>query len=232
MTSPSSWSRYNIISQVPSYSLFYREVTSAPWMQTALMTHTSSSQSISVILFTVYIINTSWWSTRFTPELFFYYLLPPIILEAAYCLHNKHFFDNIRAILWSVDVDFNDDNYGENVNATHQVRRCRHHCQLPPHRNHPCLDTGFHNSLFNNFTTFIWSYEGFHNSIFNFSCDVTYLVLGVNTGFRRQFTVLLILTHLVLGPNSSRRLPPAMFLIDCSIHNSFDVSNNKLFVAF
>ena len=74
--------------------------------------------------------------------------------------------------------------------------------------------------------------EGFHNSVFNFSCDVTYLVLGVNTGFRRQFTVLLILTHLVLGPNSSRRLPPAMFLIDCSIHNSFDVSNNKLFVAF
>jgi len=37
---------------------------------------------------------------KFTPELFFYYLLPPIILEAAYCLHNKHFFDNIRAILW------------------------------------------------------------------------------------------------------------------------------------
>ena len=74
--------------------------------------------------------------------------------------------------------------------------------------------------------------EGFHNSVFNFSCDVTYLVLGVNTGFRRQFTVLLILTHLVLGPNSSRRLPPAMFLIDCSIHNSCDVSKNKLFVAF
>jgi len=36
---------------------------------------------------------------KFTPELFFFYLLPPIILEAAYCLHNKHFFDNIRAIL-------------------------------------------------------------------------------------------------------------------------------------
>ena len=174
MTSPSSWSRYNIISQVPSYSLFYREVTSAPWMQTALMTHTSSSQSISVILFTVYIINTSWWSTRFTPELFFYYLLPPIILEAAYCLHNKHFFDNIRAILWSVDVDFNDDNYGENVNATHQVRRCRHHCQLPPHRNHPCLDTGFHNSLFNNFTTFIWSWWRFSQFCIQFflRCDI------------------------------------------------------------
>jgi len=36
---------------------------------------------------------------KFTPNLFFFYLLPPIILEAAYCLHNKHFFDNIRAIL-------------------------------------------------------------------------------------------------------------------------------------
>ena len=36
---------------------------------------------------------------KFTPDLFFLYLLPPIILEAAYCLHNKHFFDNIRAIL-------------------------------------------------------------------------------------------------------------------------------------
>ena len=173
MTSPSSWSPCNIISQVPSYSLFYREVTSAPWMQTALMTHTSSSQSISVILFTVYIINTmittSWWSTRFTPELFFYYLLPPIILEAAYCLHNKHFFDNIRAILWSVDVDFNDDNYGENdnVNANHQVRRCRHHCQLPPHRNHPCLDTGFHSSIYSFYLLFLFGLdEGFHNSTY------------------------------------------------------------------
>merc|ERR1719483_1380290 len=36
---------------------------------------------------------------KFTPDLFFLYLLPPIILEAAYCLHNKHFFDNIRSIL-------------------------------------------------------------------------------------------------------------------------------------
>ena len=37
---------------------------------------------------------------KFTPDLFFLYLLPPIILEAAYCLHNKHFFDNIRSILF------------------------------------------------------------------------------------------------------------------------------------
>ena len=37
---------------------------------------------------------------KFTPQLFFLYLLPPIILEAAYCLHNEHFFDNIRSILF------------------------------------------------------------------------------------------------------------------------------------
>ena len=37
---------------------------------------------------------------KFTPDLFFLYLLPPIILEAAYCLHNEHFFDNIRSILF------------------------------------------------------------------------------------------------------------------------------------
>eukprot|EP00092_Neocalanus_flemingeri_P079476 GFUD01099005.1.p1 GENE.GFUD01099005.1~~GFUD01099005.1.p1 ORF type:complete len:768 (+),score=151.85 GFUD01099005.1:146-2449(+) len=36
---------------------------------------------------------------EFTPELFFYILLPPIILEAAYCLHNKIFIDNIGTIL-------------------------------------------------------------------------------------------------------------------------------------
>ena len=37
---------------------------------------------------------------KFTPDLFFLYLLPPIILEASYCLHNTHFFNNIRSILF------------------------------------------------------------------------------------------------------------------------------------
>ena len=36
---------------------------------------------------------------KFTPELFFLYLLPPIILEAAYSLYNKAFFDNLGTIL-------------------------------------------------------------------------------------------------------------------------------------
>ena len=36
---------------------------------------------------------------KFTPKLFFLFLLPPLILEAAYCLHNEHFFHQIRSIL-------------------------------------------------------------------------------------------------------------------------------------
>jgi len=36
---------------------------------------------------------------QFTPELFFHFLLPPIILEAAYSLYNKAFFDNLWTIL-------------------------------------------------------------------------------------------------------------------------------------
>ena len=36
---------------------------------------------------------------KFTPQLFFLFLLPPIVLEAAYSLHNEHFFLNIRSIL-------------------------------------------------------------------------------------------------------------------------------------
>ena len=36
---------------------------------------------------------------EFTPELFFHFLLPPIILEAAYSLYNKAFFDNLNTIL-------------------------------------------------------------------------------------------------------------------------------------
>lgn len=35
----------------------------------------------------------------FTPTLFFYFLLPPIILEAAYSLYDKAFFDNLSTIL-------------------------------------------------------------------------------------------------------------------------------------
>ena len=84
----------------------------------------------------------------------------------------------------------NDDNDGENdnVNANHQVRRCRHHCQLPPHRNHPCLDTGFHNSIysfgFNNFTTFIWSWWRFSQFYIQFFlwCDI----FGLGSTYRFQ----------------------------------------------
>ena len=36
---------------------------------------------------------------KFTPDLFFHFLLPPIILEAAYSLYNKAFFDNLQTIL-------------------------------------------------------------------------------------------------------------------------------------
>ena len=36
---------------------------------------------------------------QFDPQLFFHYLLPPIILEAAYSLYNKAFFDNLGTIL-------------------------------------------------------------------------------------------------------------------------------------
>ena len=34
-----------------------------------------------------------------TPQIFFDFLLPPIILEAAYSLYNKAFFDNLGTIL-------------------------------------------------------------------------------------------------------------------------------------
>ena len=36
---------------------------------------------------------------EFTPALFFYLLLPPIILEAAYALHNRVFMSNLRTVL-------------------------------------------------------------------------------------------------------------------------------------
>ncbi|XP_023338659.1 Na(+)/H(+) exchanger beta [Eurytemora carolleeae] len=36
---------------------------------------------------------------RFTPELFFYLLLPPIILESSYSLHNRVFMENLGTIL-------------------------------------------------------------------------------------------------------------------------------------
>ena len=35
----------------------------------------------------------------FTSDIFFFYLLPPIVLEASWSLYNKNFFSNIRAIL-------------------------------------------------------------------------------------------------------------------------------------
>ena len=92
-------------------------------MLTVLTTLISSSPSISIIFIIIVviiviliviiaIIMIKYVIIRFTPELFFYYLLPPIILEAAYCLHNKHFFDNIRAILWSLDGDGDGDGDG------------------------------------------------------------------------------------------------------------------------
>ena len=36
---------------------------------------------------------------QFTSDLFFFYLLPPIILEASWSLYNPNFFSNLRAIL-------------------------------------------------------------------------------------------------------------------------------------
>jgi NhaP-type Na+/H+ or K+/H+ antiporter len=36
---------------------------------------------------------------EFGPDLFFHWLLPPIILEAAYSLYHRAFLDNLRAIL-------------------------------------------------------------------------------------------------------------------------------------
>ena len=36
---------------------------------------------------------------EFTSDMFFLYLLPPIILEASWSLYNNNFFSNIRAIL-------------------------------------------------------------------------------------------------------------------------------------
>ena len=44
---------------------------------------------------------------EFTPHLFFHFLLPPIILEAAYSLYHKAFFDNLLTILlYAVVVSF------------------------------------------------------------------------------------------------------------------------------
>ena len=36
---------------------------------------------------------------KFTSDMFFLYLLPPIILEASWSLYNNNFFGNIRTIL-------------------------------------------------------------------------------------------------------------------------------------
>ena len=36
---------------------------------------------------------------EFGPDLFFHWLLPPIILEAAYSLYHRAFLDNLRTIL-------------------------------------------------------------------------------------------------------------------------------------
>ena len=238
MTSPSSWSPYNIISQVPSYSLFYREVTSAPWMQTALMTHTSSSQSISVIL------SPSTSSTRWSPPHDDQQGSLPSCSSTTFCHLSS--WRRPTASTTSTSSTTSEQSYGLLMLILMMIIMVKMIMLMPLTRFAVVgtivnfLLTGTILVLIQVFTILFLTIlqllfglgEGFHNSIFNFSCDVTYLVLGVHTGFRRQFTVLLILTHLVLGPNSSRRLPPAMFLINCSIHNSFDVSNNKLFVDF
>jgi hypothetical protein len=36
---------------------------------------------------------------KFSPDIFFYILLPPIILESSYSLYDKAFFDNLSTIL-------------------------------------------------------------------------------------------------------------------------------------
>lgn len=51
-----------------------------------------------------------------TPNTFFFYMLPPIILDAGYFMPNRLFFDNIRTILLMAVVGtiFNVATIGEN----------------------------------------------------------------------------------------------------------------------
>ena len=56
---------------------------------------------------------------KFTPELFFDFLLPPIILEAAYSLYNKAFFDNLQTILlYAVVVSWMQGKYSLFISST------------------------------------------------------------------------------------------------------------------
>ena len=205
MTSPSSWSRYNIISQVPSYSLFYREVTSAPWMQTALMTHTSSSQSISVIL------SPSTSSTRWSPPHDDQQGSLPSCSSTTFChlsswkrptasttstssTTSEQSYGLLMMILILVSDDDdkcdNDDNDGENDNVKMPLTRFAVVGTIVNF-----LLTGTILVLIQVFTILFLTIlqllfgldEGFHNSIFNFSCDVTYLVLGQVSGGNLQF---------------------------------------------
>ena len=54
---------------------------------------------VGVIIGIIFITSTSVQVSPLTPNTFFFYMLPPIILDAGYFMPNRLFFDNIGTIL-------------------------------------------------------------------------------------------------------------------------------------